>query len=242
MPGPALKSSPALPKCLMNPRLPGATATCSFVVTVTFTQQGGTFYVSLAGSDTNPGTIALPFATIAYGVKQLRPGNTLYMRAGVYTGVDQVIDSQTHTVPSGPSWANPITIAGYPGEAVVIKPPNAVAAVRFTTGAPSYIILQDFAVDYRIAGQDVMPHLRTWSGDSVRFTNVTDQTNEGRTSDAEFTTLARELGRPISVDEVRPHAADALAGVFGLALEELPADDGPGLWSQPTHEKLATSR
>ena len=42
-------------------------------------------------------------------------------------------------------------------------------------------------------GQPVMPHLRAWTDDSLRFTNVTDQTNEGRTSDAEFTTLASLL-------------------------------------------------
>ncbi|MDX6519293.1 MAG: hypothetical protein QOF50_2139, partial [Gaiellaceae bacterium] len=29
-------------------------------------------------------------------------------------------------------------------------------------------------------------------------------------------TMARELGRPVSVDEVRPHAATALAEVFGF--------------------------
>ena len=38
--------------------------------------------------------------------------------------------------------------------------------------------------------------------------------------DTAFTTIARELGRPVTVDEVRPHAAAALADVFGLALEE----------------------
>ena len=37
---------------------------------------------------------------------------------------------------------------------------------------------------------------------------------------AMFTSLARELGRPIAVDEVRPAAAQALAEVFGLALGE----------------------
>jgi lipoyl(octanoyl) transferase len=40
--------------------------------------------------------------------------------------------------------------------------------------------------------------------------------------DAAFTTLARELGRPVSVDDVRPAAAAALEEVFDLALEELP--------------------
>jgi len=53
--------------------------------------------------------------------------------------------------------------------------------------------LQDFAVDFTVGGQEVMPHLRRWTGDSLRFTNVTDQTAEGRTSDAEFTTLTSLL-------------------------------------------------
>ncbi|MFN8186534.1 MAG: lipoyl(octanoyl) transferase LipB [Gaiellales bacterium] len=53
--------------------------------------------------------------------------------------------------------------------------------------------------------------------------------------DAAFTTMARELGRPVAVDEVRPAAAAALAEVFALALEELPADGDAGLWPQPRH-------
>jgi lipoyl(octanoyl) transferase len=38
--------------------------------------------------------------------------------------------------------------------------------------------------------------------------------------DAAFTTIARELGRPVSTDEVRPHAVAALEDVFRLRLEE----------------------
>jgi phosphoglycerol transferase MdoB-like AlkP superfamily enzyme len=53
--------------------------------------------------------------------------------------------------------------------------------------------MQDFVVDCRVNGQDVMPHLRRWTNDGVRFTNVTDQTNEGRTSDAEFAALVSLL-------------------------------------------------
>lgn len=37
--------------------------------------------------------------------------------------------------------------------------------------------------------------------------------------DAAFTTIARELGRPVSVDEVVPHAVAALEDVFSLRLE-----------------------
>jgi lipoyl(octanoyl) transferase len=41
---------------------------------------------------------------------------------------------------------------------------------------------------------------------------------------AAFTTMARELGRPIGVDDVRDAAADSIAAVFGLELEPLAAD------------------
>jgi len=57
--------------------------------------------------------------------------------------------------------------------------------------------------------------------------------------DAEFTTMARELERPVAVAEVKPAARAALADVFGLELDELPAGDGAGLWAQPVHDKLA---
>jgi lipoate-protein ligase B len=49
--------------------------------------------------------------------------------------------------------------------------------------------------------------------------------------DAQFTTMARELRRPLAVDDVRPAAAGAISDVFGLELEELAA--GPMLAAQP---------
>jgi len=58
--------------------------------------------------------------------------------------------------------------------------------------------------------------------------------------DAQFTTIARELGRPVSVEDVRPPAIAAIADVFGLELEELPPGDGVGLWPQPVHASLAS--
>jgi lipoyl(octanoyl) transferase len=57
--------------------------------------------------------------------------------------------------------------------------------------------------------------------------------------DAAFTTIARELGRDVSVDDVRPLAHDALAEVFDLQLEPLPAEEGHGLWPQTVHAQLA---
>ena len=42
--------------------------------------------------------------------------------------------------------------------------------------------------------------------------------------DAQFTTMARELGRPVSVDEVRPAAIAALGDVFDLSFGDAVAD------------------
>jgi lipoyl(octanoyl) transferase len=57
--------------------------------------------------------------------------------------------------------------------------------------------------------------------------------------DAAFTTVANELGRPVAVDDVRGPALEALAEVFELELEELPADGMHGLWPQAVHAQLA---
>jgi lipoyl(octanoyl) transferase len=58
--------------------------------------------------------------------------------------------------------------------------------------------------------------------------------------DAHFTTMAAELGRPLTVDEVKPTAARALGNVFDLVFEELPTDGDHGLWPQPVHARLAS--
>jgi lipoyl(octanoyl) transferase len=57
--------------------------------------------------------------------------------------------------------------------------------------------------------------------------------------DAAFTTIARELDRRVTVDEVRPLARHSIAEVFELDLDPLPPGEGIGLWPQPTHEQLA---
>jgi lipoate-protein ligase B len=57
--------------------------------------------------------------------------------------------------------------------------------------------------------------------------------------DAAFTTIARELGRTVTVEEVKPLAQTALAEVFDLELDPLPAEDGHGLWEQTVHAQLA---
>ena len=56
---------------------------------------------------------------------------------------------------------------------------------------------------------------------------------------AQFTTMARELERPVAVDEVRPHALATLAKVFDLDFEEFPRDALAAFPLKQAHERQA---
>ena len=105
-------------------------------------QRGGgsssprTVYVSNNGERSERRNEAAPWQTLRYAVAQLRAGDKLYVRGGTYTGSANTIDSQLGTVPSGTSWANAITIAGYHSETVTIRPPGGQPAIRLTTRRP----------------------------------------------------------------------------------------------------------
>ena len=124
----------------------GGRAPLMLAIPSTVLAQTNTFYVSPAGSDQNEGSINAPWQTLRYAVARLRPGTTLYLRSGTYTGPANTIDSQSGTVPSGTSWSNAVTIAGYPGETATIQPPN-LSAIRLTFTAPHYLVFQDFTID-----------------------------------------------------------------------------------------------
>ena len=76
------------------------------------TSNANAHFVSTNGNDSNPGTIALPWRSIHYSVQQLRAGDTLYARGGVYA--ETVIVGHSGTASS------PITITAYPGETPII--------------------------------------------------------------------------------------------------------------------------
>ena len=69
-------------------------------------------FVSLNGSDGNPGTLTAPFRTIGRGIQALAPGMTLYIRGGTYYERPVVAVSGTA--------AQPIAIQSFPGEQAVI--------------------------------------------------------------------------------------------------------------------------
>jgi len=55
------------------------------VLLLSATAEAATYYV--APGDDITGTLAQPFRTLGQGVSVLRPGDTLYVRAGTYNGV-----------------------------------------------------------------------------------------------------------------------------------------------------------
>lgn len=71
------------------------------------------FYVSPQGNDANPGTEEKPWKTIQHAANTLQPGQTVYIRQGIYH--ESVITTQ-----SGNESQGPITFANYPGEKPII--------------------------------------------------------------------------------------------------------------------------
>ena len=67
------------------------------------------YYVSISGSDSNPGTLTQPFRTIQKAATVVTQGATVYVRAGTY------YEDQLNLTVSGAT-QNPITFQGYPGD------------------------------------------------------------------------------------------------------------------------------
>lgn len=72
------------------------------------------FYVAPDGSDTNEGSIEHPWATVNYAANTVKAGETVYIRAGIYTLTQQI---QAKHSGAADFW---ITYSAFPGERVII--------------------------------------------------------------------------------------------------------------------------
>ncbi len=77
-----------------------------------------TWYVSTAGDNANPGTLASPFATIARGMDAAQPGDTVLLRSGTYR---ETLSPVRSGLPG-----QPITVRSYSGESVYISASDVV--------------------------------------------------------------------------------------------------------------------
>jgi hypothetical protein len=89
-----------------------------FWVSIYAIAQAATYYVSPNGNNSNPGTIAQPFATIQQAHDVASAGDTIYLRGGTYA-----LTTFINITRSGNS-GNRINLWAYPGEIPVIDGAN----------------------------------------------------------------------------------------------------------------------
>jgi len=62
----------------------GAATSTVATLSITSAPTNGDWFVSLTGNDANPGTMALPFATLGKAASVAQPGHVIYLRGGTY--------------------------------------------------------------------------------------------------------------------------------------------------------------
>lgn len=77
--------------------------------------QATTYYVATTGNNTNPGTLASPWATIQYAVDHIAPGDTIQVLAGTYLG------ARITSSGNASAWK---TLQAAPGAQVLINAPG----------------------------------------------------------------------------------------------------------------------
>lgn len=116
---------------------------------------GNGYYVAPDGDDGNPGSLDKPWQTIQKAADTLAPGDTVYVREGVYN------ESVTINV-SGSEEDGDITFQNYPGETPILDGNGLVVpddyAGLFRIIDQNYIIIQGFELrDYQTAVSHRVP-------------------------------------------------------------------------------------
>ena len=88
----------------------GSATSAVAALTISTAPTNGNWFVSTTGNDANPGTIALPFATLPKAVSVVQPGQTIYMRGGTY------LPTATIRITNSGAAGNLIQLLAYPGE------------------------------------------------------------------------------------------------------------------------------
>ena len=97
------------------------------------------YYVSPAGNNSNPGTLAQPWATIAKGISTAGAGDTVFVRAGTYAEKLN-LNGKIGTA------ANRITYRNYPAESPIIDPSSTTGAAIVRLRNCKYITIQGFEI------------------------------------------------------------------------------------------------
>jgi len=101
-----------------------------------------TYYVAPppTGSDTNPGTLESPWATLQHAAGLIQPGDTVLLRAGSFAGA--------HFTTSGTA-ALPIAVKAFPGETVEIDSDNPSTPDGINLEGASHFIVEGLHINGR---------------------------------------------------------------------------------------------
>ncbi len=104
---------------------------------------GGPYYVAPDGDDTNPGTEGEPWATLQHAAELLQPGETVYVRGGLYHEAVEI-------AVSGSAEGGFITFTAYPGEQPILDGSGLAddpdGACGFCIEGRSYLVIQGFEI------------------------------------------------------------------------------------------------
>lgn len=88
----------------------GSATSAVATLTIAAAPTNGNWFVSPTGSDANPGTLALPFATLSKAASMAQPGQVIYLRGGTYA------HGATIRITNSGTAGNRISLLAYPGE------------------------------------------------------------------------------------------------------------------------------
>ena len=119
-----------------------------------FGQSNSSFYVSTAGSDSNPGTQTAPWRTVQHAADTVRAGSTVNVRGGVY---EELVTIKA----SGNATDGYITFRSYPGETAVLDAEHFAPDGRsgiLTIHNKSYVRIEGFEIrNFRTAEHRLAP-------------------------------------------------------------------------------------
>ncbi|MCG2767834.1 MAG: right-handed parallel beta-helix repeat-containing protein [Anaerolineae bacterium] len=131
------------------------------------------YYVAPGGDDTDPGTLAQPWATFQHAADTAQPGDTVCFRGGVYP------TDETHLACSGTAGAS-ITFIAYPGEMPILDGGGSTGELLILDQHTSYLRISGFTLrNFTVWGMELsgenrhiqLDHLDISGGEaSIRFT------------------------------------------------------------------------
>jgi len=124
----------------------GSTNSAHAFLAVNVPNTNGDWFVAPTGNDSNPGTMLAPFATLAKAIAMVQPGQTIFMRGGMY------LPNSTIRFTNSGTALNWIQLLAYPGETPYLNFTNqpyadANRGLLFTTNA-NYWTVKGLEIGY----------------------------------------------------------------------------------------------